>query len=234
MLLRLNSVTKTFNGTSALAGVSFQVATNEIVGIIGPNGSGKTTIFNLVSRLISPDSGTLFLEDEDLLQLPAYMVARIGVARIFQTPHLASNLTVRQNVAVGAYMHDRWSWPLGIRMPLNAKVIECLGFLDLLDVKDEFPERISYCDRRKTEVARALASSPKLLLLDEPTSGFSQAERDSLARLILTIRDYGVTIILIEHDLSLIRRISNRVLVFDAGQKIAEGSPDVIAADRLL
>lgn len=235
MLLRFEKVSKIFNSIAALSDVSFEVDEEEVAGLIGPNGSGKTTVFNVISRLVTPDRGAVTFKGENLLPLQPHQVARKGVARISQTPQLCSALTVLENVALGAYAHPPMqSSPLWQGQITRASLRVANDYLDLVGVngkRNDPPAALSYFEWRQVEVARALVTMPNLLLLDEPTSGFSQAEREWFAKLLHRIRDRGIAILIIEHDLLLIRQVSDRVIVLDAGRRIAEGSPDSIARD---
>jgi branched-chain amino acid transport system ATP-binding protein len=239
MLLQIADVSRNFNGVSALSGVSIEVCEGECVGIIGPNGSGKTTLFNVISGFVIPDSGTVYFEGRHLLEVPPHKIPSRGIARTFQNTQLCSSLTILENIGVGAHSSRKTRSKRGLSSVLrnwkNTVNVEALldiaKFLNLTKQLNAFPETLTNFERRKAEIARALVSSPKLLLLDEPTSGFTQSERDSFTDTVHTIKSLGVSLLIIEHDLTLIRRACNRVIVLDAGQKVGDGTPETISRD---
>lgn len=238
VLLQLADVSKSFNDVSALSGVSIEVCEGECVGVIGPNGSGKTTLFNVISGFVMPDSGTVYFERR-LLQVPPYKIPSRGIARTFQITELCSSLTILENIGVGAYgsrtnrsKHGLSSLLRNWRNTVKVEgLLDIAGLLGLTKQLHAFPETLTNFERRKAEIARALVSGPKLLLLDEPTSGFTQSERDSFTDTVHTIKSLGVSLLIIEHDLTLIRKACGRVIVLDAGQKVADGTPDAISRD---
>jgi branched-chain amino acid transport system ATP-binding protein len=239
MLLQIADVSRSFNGVTALAGVSIDVCEGECVGIIGPNGSGKTTLFDVISGFVIPDSGTVYFEKRKLVQVPPHKIPSRGIARTFQITELCSSLTILENIGVGAYgsrknraKHGLSSLLRNWRDTVKAEaLLDIAGFLDITKQLHAFPETLTNFERRKAEIARALVSGPKLLLLDEPTSGFTQAERDSFTDTVHRIKSLGVSLLIIEHDLTLIRGTCSRVIVLDAGQKVADGTPDTISRD---
>lgn len=246
VILEVKAVTKTFGGLRAVDGLSFQVREGEILSIIGPNGSGKTTAFDLISGLYEPDSGDILLAGESIAGLRPDKVHARGVSRTFQTLRLFDNMTVLDNVLVGMHARSRGG-PLAamLRLPsvrreearMRAKAEETLAF---------FPGRfagprlahpahsLSYANRRRLEIARALASDPKLLLLDEPVAGMNPAESAEVVRQIIELRDRGHTIVMIEHDMKVIAGASDRVIAMDHGVKIVEGTPAEVARDPLV
>jgi branched-chain amino acid transport system ATP-binding protein len=237
MLLQIADVSKRFNGVTALSGVSLEVCEGESVGVIGPNGSGKTTLFNVISGFVTPDSGNLYFEGHDLLHLPPHRIPAKGIARTFQIAQLCSSLTVLENISVGAYHSQEKGSKFNLTRVLRGwresdhveVVMNAARFMNLTEQLDAFPDTLTNFERRKVEVARALVSSPKLLLLDEPTSGFTQSERDSFTSIVHKIASLGISMLIIEHDLTLINKVCSRVLVLDAGRKVAEGEPETIS-----
>ena len=235
-LLDVQGLKKSFGGLLAVQGFDVSVKAGEIVGVIGPNGSGKTTIFNVLTGIYEPSGGRATLDDgrHEVLGLKSHRVTALGIARTFQNQRLFNQMTVLENVCVGFHCRTR-AGIAGILLGLRgarrekARVIEeARGLLGrfgdrLLPRADELAASLSYANRRRLEIARALATKPRLLLLDEPAAGMNPTESRELIADILRIRDRGVTIILIEHDMSVIGRISDRVVALDHGTKIAEG-----------
>jgi branched-chain amino acid transport system ATP-binding protein len=215
-LLELEHVTRRFGGVVALDDVSFSVEQGEIAGLIGPNGAGKTTAFNVITRLYKPDDGEVTFDGESLLETPPHGVIRRGIARTFQNVELFQSMTVRDNVLVGA--HSRRVARSGLR--------EILEYLEL----ERFAERpisgLPYSTRKRVELARALVSEPRLLLLDEPAGGLSHEEVEALGELITRARErYDLTVLLVEHHMNLVMSVSDSVTVLDFGRKIAAGTP---------
>ena len=220
-LLEVRDVVRRFGGIVALDRVSFEVEGGEIVGLIGPNGAGKTTAFNVITRLYRPDSGELNFEGETLLSTPPHGVVRRGIARTFQNLELFKTMTVRENVLVGTHSRK------GERTADD--VIEYVG---LGDVADRVAGSLPYGTLKRVETARALASAPKLLLLDEPAGGLSHEEVKQLGAFIRRTRqDFDLTILLVEHHMNLVIGVSDRVYVLDFGRKIAAGTPQEVQQD---
>ena len=241
-LLKVDRLTKRFGGVTALENVGFSVSRGQILSIIGPNGAGKTTLFNCMTGLSAPDEGTLQFGDLDtsLNRMPPYEIAGRGIARTFQTIRLFKHMTALENVMVGAHLRVRsnlWdvlsqSRRLKIReRRLRALAYRLLTFFGLETKAQELARNLAYGHQRKLEIARALASDPKLLLLDEPAAGMNPKEKEELLDLIRSIRANGVTILLIEHDMKVVMPISDRIIVLDYGKKIAEGAPKEIQTD---
>jgi branched-chain amino acid transport system ATP-binding protein len=223
-LLSVEKVTKRFGGVVALDGVSFAAAEGEIVGLIGPNGAGKTTAFNVITRLYRPDEGELVFDGRSLLRTPPYRVIRRGIARTFQNVELFDSMTVGENVRVGAHARR------GGRS--TAEVLEYVG---LQDLAPRPAAGLPFGTRKRVELARALASHPRLLLLDEPAGGLNHEEVDELAQFIRRIRhDFELTVLLVEHHMALVMGIADRVHVLDFGRKIAEGTPAEVQGDPLV
>jgi branched-chain amino acid transport system ATP-binding protein len=225
-LLDVEDLTVRFGGLAALAGVSLRVDPGEIVGLIGPNGAGKTTLFNVVSGLVRPSRGVVRFRGSPITALAPFRISRLGIARTFQLLRILPTLTVAQNVLVGLYFGGRG------RADGDA-VAEARRLLRSVGLEARAPElarTLPLADRKRLEIARALATRPALLLLDEVLSGIRAAEARALMELIREIRDGGTTIIMIEHIMKAIMALSDRVVVLHHGEKIAEGSPETVAA----
>jgi branched-chain amino acid transport system ATP-binding protein len=227
-----------FGGLKAVNDVSFNVEKNSIFSIIGPNGSGKTTIFNMISGIYKPDSGGIFCDGEELVGLSPDRIARRGVARTFQNIELFSNATVMDNLLLGRHIHMKtgvfsgaFLWGRGSRAAReeirNREIVEkIIDFLDLQSVRNSFVASLPYGKRKLVELGRALALEPKILLLDEPSAGMNTEEKEDLNIWIKDIQaDYRVTILLIEHDMNMIMGISDRIFAMSQGEKIVEGTP---------
>lgn len=234
-LLEVKNVAVRFGGIVALAGVSFDLARGQILGLIGPNGAGKTTLFNCLSRLYQPSAGEILFEGKSILGRPAHRIAEIGIGRTFQNVALFDRLTVLQNVMIGGhtncksdYFSDALALPWVARqdVELRRKALKVLADLGLEREANLPVLGLSFGTRKRVELARALVSQPKLILLDEPAGGLNHDELGDLARLIRHIRDdLGVTVLLVEHHMSLVMSISDKVVVLNFGQKIADGTP---------
>jgi branched-chain amino acid transport system ATP-binding protein len=244
-LLALRAVTKSFGGLRVVSDLELHVDEGEIVSLIGPNGAGKTTVFNLITGIYRPDAGEILLEDRDLVGLPPHKITRFGVARTFQTLRLFLNMSVRENLMAVAYGHTKATvlesilrLPRARREERETKALaeETLAFFGqrLVGYRLDQPAySLSYANRRRLEIARAMATKPKILLLDEPAAGMNPAETHEITELIGKLRDDGkYTILVIEHDMHVVEGISNRVVALDHGVKIAEGSFDQVATDE--
>jgi branched-chain amino acid transport system ATP-binding protein len=220
-LLEVKNVTRRFGGIVALDDVSFDVEQGQIVGLIGPNGAGKTTAFNVITRLYRPDWGELDFEGESLLSTPPHGVVRRGIARTFQNLELFRTMTVRENVLVGAHARS------GART-----ADEVIDYVGIGDVADRIAGTLPYGVLKRVETARALASAPKLLLLDEPAGGLSHEEVGQLGEFVRRMRkDFDLTVLLVEHHMNLVMGVSDRVHVLDFGRKIAAGTPQEVQRD---
>jgi len=220
-LLSVENVTRRFGGVVALDRVSFDAAEGEIVGLIGPNGAGKTTAFNVITRLYRPDEGELLFDGRSLLRTPPWRIVHRGIARTFQNVELFDSMTVRENVRVGAHARR------GGRSP-----DEVLEYVGLGDVAGRVAAGLPFGTRKRVELARALASHPRLLLLDEPAGGLNHEEVAELAQFLRRVRDdFELTVLLVEHHMALVMGIADRVHVLDFGRKIAEGTPAEVQAD---
>jgi branched-chain amino acid transport system ATP-binding protein len=238
-LLSVSNVTKRFGGLVANDAISFDVPENSVFAVIGPNGAGKTTLFNTISGFFPPTEGRITFNGDDITGVPQRKIAERGLVRTYQLVQLFKDLTVAENVHVGfhlvtkgaigaALLRPRWMREQEARIREETK--ELLAFVGLSAQADMQADTLPYGQQRLLEVARALAAQPKLLLLDEPAAGLNTDETDKLADTILRIRDRGVTVLLIEHDMSLVMRIAQRMVVLDFGKKIAEGTPAEIKA----
>ena len=227
-LLRLQNVTRRFGGVVALDDVSLDVRQGEIAWLIGPNGAGKTTAFNVITRLYRPDSGDVFFDGESLLRTPPHKVVRRGIARTFQNVELFPSMSVLDNVLVGA--HTRTS-PFSERRARKA-AHEALEYVGLQEIADGPAAGLPYGTLKRIELARALVTEPRLLLLDEPAGGLSHEEVERLGAFIKRTRDrFELTVLLVEHHMSLVMRVSDSVTVLDFGQKIAAGTPAEVQRD---
>jgi branched-chain amino acid transport system ATP-binding protein len=234
-LLSIAGLSVRFGGIVALDNVSFDVRAGEICGLIGPNGAGKTTLFNCLSRLYQAGGGTITFAGQPLLLLPRHRVASLGIGRTFQNLALFQTMSVRDNVLIGGHCRSRSGFVANaLRLPivgreelaLSARADELLDMLGLTDIADVTVSALPFGTRKRVEMARALASEPKLLLLDEPAAGLNHEELGELGRLILDVRDrLGITVLLVEHHMSLVMSVSDQVVALDFGRKIAEGTP---------
>lgn len=239
-LLRTVALTKSFGGLRAVDGIDLDLNRGEIVAIIGPNGSGKTTFFNLISGIIPATTGRVAFRGEDITGLKAHQVTARGVARTFQNIRLFKGLSVEQNVLVGRHCRTRtgvWDALLASgtlrreQLEGRAKARELLEFVGLYQRRGALAQNLEYGSQRRLELARALAAEPDLLLLDEPAAGMNPAEVLDLLKLIEKVRDRGVTVLLIEHQMDLVTGVAQRLVVFDHGTKIAEGPPTEVQKD---
>jgi branched-chain amino acid transport system ATP-binding protein len=237
-ILEAQDVTKRFSGLTALEAVSFAVEQGEVFGIIGPNGAGKTTVFNCVTRIFPVTSGRFRFMGRDITDLRTHEIVRGGISRTFQITHLFTGMAVFENVLAGRHTRTQ-ATRLGSILGLpkdkianeqdSARVEELLEFVGLSDVGKQTAKNLSFGDQRRLAVAVALATEPKVLLLDEPAAGMNPEEKRRMAQLILEIRARGTTIVVIEHDMKVIMGICDQIAVLDFGRKIAEGSPKEIA-----
>jgi branched-chain amino acid transport system ATP-binding protein len=240
-LLNLEKVTIRFGGLTAVSELDLQIGEHELVGLIGPNGAGKTTAFNLITGVYQPTAGKISFAGQPTAELKAHQLARLGIARTFQNIRLFGSLTVFDNVRAAAQLHCS-------RRVINAlwrgrafregeteiarQVMELLDIFQLGKFRDEPAQSLPYGGQRRLEIVRALATKPKLLLLDEPAAGMNTTEKIELARLIRFIKDkFQIAILLVEHDMKLVMEICDRIAVLDYGIKIAEGKPDEVRAN---
>jgi branched-chain amino acid transport system ATP-binding protein len=234
VLLEMDSVTLKFGGLTALNDVSFTIKRGEILGLIGPNGAGKTTCFNAMTGVYRPTSGHIRFDGRLLRRQRRYQITRLGIARTFQNIRLFGEMTALENVVVGLDARHKTSVPGALaRTPRHfheeksavEQAIALLAFVGIADRAADKARNLPYGYQRRLEIARALGTEPKLLCLDEPAAGFNPAEKDELMALIRRIRDEGYTVLLVEHDMRLVMEVTDRIVVLEFGNKIAEGAP---------
>ncbi len=239
-LLQVNGLTRVFGGLVAANAVDFSVLDGEVVGLIGPNGAGKTTVFNMIAGSLAPTSGSLRFRGEDYVGTPAHRMAQRGIARTFQITSLFPTLSVLDNVKLGTHRHKKTGWwgatifSAAYRreeQEVDDKANAVLGFLGLSDKGARIAQNLAYGDQRRLEIAIALAAEPVLLLLDEPAAGMNPDEARRLTETIGRIRDTGVSVLLVEHHMRVVMGICDRIIVLNQGNKIAEGTPAVVAND---
>jgi branched-chain amino acid transport system ATP-binding protein len=239
--LVLKKVSKRFGGLLAVNNLDLEVPKNKILSLIGPNGAGKTTVFNMITGVYPPSSGDITFHGRKLNHLRSSRIIARGIARTFQNIRLFKSMTVLENVQVGMHCRTR-SGPFRVLLStafqrqeeaqIEARSLEILDFMGLVDHRNDYASNLSYGNQRRLEIARALATGPEILLLDEPAAGMNPKETADLMNLILKLRDTGLTIFLVEHDMKLVMGISEVVIVLDYGQKIAEGTPKEIQANE--
>jgi branched-chain amino acid transport system ATP-binding protein len=241
MLLAVSGVSKHFGGVRAVEDISLSVRRGGLTSIIGPNGAGKTSLLNIISGFYQPDTGSVSFEGRDITGTSPSGIAKLGIARTFQNIALFSGMTVLDNIMLGRHIRMRAGvlssfvyWGLAQREEVahRARVEELIEFLELEDLRKQPTSGLAYGLRKRVELGRALALDPELLLLDEPMGGMNQEEKEDMARFILEVnREWGTTIILIEHDMAVVMDISERVAVLDHGRKIADGTPTEVQLD---
>jgi branched-chain amino acid transport system ATP-binding protein len=233
-VLVVDDVTLRFGGLVALDHVSFEIREGEILGLIGPNGAGKTTCFNVTTGVYQPTSGEVRFKGRRLTGMKRHKITQLGIARTFQNIRLFRTMTALENVLVGTDAQHKSGLASALfRLPRHRseesqghdRAMELLAFMGLRGKADELAVNLSYGDQRRLEIARAMATEPKLLCLDEPAAGFNPAEKKKLMELIRRVRDQGYTVLLIEHDMRLVMGVTDRIVVLEFGQKIAEGTP---------
>ena len=240
-LLKINKLTKEFGGLKAVSNFNIEINKGELIGLIGPNGAGKTTAFNLMTGVYEPTSGEMDFDGKSLLGLKPYQVTQRGIARTFQNIRLFSDLSVIDNVKIAYHFHVKYGLTeavmrVGRYYPeedaIEQKALDCLKMFKLDDRRDEIARNLPYGEQRRLEIARALAAQPQLLLLDEPAAGMNPQETHELMEMIRWIRDeLKLTILLIEHDMSLVMGVCERIYVLDYGSIIAEGTPAEIRSN---
>ena len=240
MLLRVEGISRAFAGLVAVDEVWFTVEAGTVHALIGPNGAGKTTLFNIISGLLAADDGRLFLNDQDITTARPHRRAALGLARTFQNIRIFGGMSALENVITGMHPHLAVPWPAAIlRLPAARReeraaverARELLDFVGIAEQADRAAADLPYGDQRRLELARALASRPSLLLLDEPAAGMNPAERVRLLALLEAVRARGTTLLLVEHDIHFVMGLSDRITVLNFGRAIAEGSPAEVRAD---
>lgn len=233
-LLRIEDLRKEFGGIVALEGVSFTVIPNIIKAIIGPNGAGKTTIFNIISGIYSPSKGKIWFKEERIDKLSSHLIAMRGISRTFQNVQIFNNMTVLENVMIGCHPWTRSGFFSCVfktkgnyreEKKIYSRAMELLEFVGLADKRSLFPSSLTFQQQRLIEIARALATNPELILLDEPAAGLNARETIKIAELIYRIKEEGISILLVEHDMDLVMDISQEIIVLNSGRVIAEGNP---------
>jgi branched-chain amino acid transport system ATP-binding protein len=242
-LLELEGVGISFGGLRAVDDLSFKVRRGQIVGLIGPNGAGKTTVFNMITGVYKPTDGHIRWHGTDMTGMAPHLMAKAGIRRTFQTIRLFSDMTVLENVIAGEHlqMHQKW-WQGLLRTPsqrreeaaLVERAMAVLQQLDLADVAHEIATSLPYGAQRRVEMARTLVAEPELVILDEPAAGLNEFESAGLNDTIRAIRDAGVTVILVEHDMSVVMNVTDNIVVINFGKKIAEGKPEEIRVNPLV
>jgi len=230
-ILEGKGIIKNFGGLTALASVDFHIEPGEILGLIGPNGAGKTTLFNLISGSLVPTSGTIKFKGENITGLKPHRICRKGIARTFQLVKLFGNMTVLENILLGGLFGPSTGSP---RSHTKKACLDLLEFVGLSEMKENLAKDLTIVNQKRLEAARALATKPELLLLDEFMAGLNPTEVALAIELIKKIRNLGVTIIMIEHVMKVIMDVSDRIVVLHHGEKIAEGTPEEIAADQMV
>jgi branched-chain amino acid transport system ATP-binding protein len=242
-LLELDNVGISFGGLRAVDQLGFRIERGQIVALIGPNGAGKTTVFNLITGVYKPTDGHVRWRGRDVTGLAPHRIAELGIRRTFQTIRLFADMTVLENVIAGQHLHIRQRWWQGLlntpaqrreEQVLVDKAMAVLERLDLADVAHEEATSLAYGVQRRVELARCLVADPELIILDEPAAGLNENESAELNDTIRTIRDSGVTVILVEHDMSVVMNVADNIVVINFGKKIAEGNPDAIRSNPLV
>ena len=240
-MLEIRGITQRFGGITALEDISFTVTKGEITGVIGPNGAGKTTLFNIITGLYTQTSGQIFLEGADISRVPAERLASRGLVRTFQNIELFGTMTVLENVMLG--LHTRSSsgifacmskmpWHLVEERRIRTQAMEWLEFCGITDLAQQVAGSLPFGKGRLLEIARAMAIQPRIVLMDEPAAGLNNRETNELAELLRKIRDTGVTVVRVEHDMELVMDICDRIVVLNLGQKLAEGTPREIQENQ--
>ena len=240
-ILEVKQLSKYFGGLAAISELDLGVVDSEILGLIGPNGAGKTTLFNVISGFFPPTSGKVIFDGRDITGLKAHEIAHLGISRTFQASTLFMKISVLDNVFTGYHMSYKTSiWKRLLRRPsalneeemLRQRAMEILGFMGLASLKDELAANLPHGHQRILGVCMALATNPKLLLLDEPVTGMSLEETQTMLDLIRQIRDRGITIVVVEHDMKAVMNLCDRIAVLNYGRKIAEGLPEEIRENK--
>jgi branched-chain amino acid transport system ATP-binding protein len=239
-VLEVESLLMAFGGVTALMDVNLEVPRGAIKAVIGPNGAGKTTLFNIITGVLAPTEGQIKYEGRVISGLKSHQIAALGISRTFQTVELFDNLTVLENVLVGRHMRcNSLFMACGMRLPmirrqekqLKSQAEAILDFIGLGDKGDTMADGLPLGERKILEIGRALATEPQLICLDEPAAGLNETETEVAARLIQTIKERGITVLLVEHDMNVIMNISDEIMVLNYGEKIAEGAPSEIQCD---
>ena len=226
--LKVRDLSKRFKKLVAVNDISFDVREGEILGVMGPNGAGKTTLINLISGFIRPDSGKILWKDQNISGFKAFKIARMGIARTFQKARIFPNMSVYDNILVAIHDAIAKATPKDVRIRIG----ELLDFVEMTEDPSTPASKLTQYDLRKLEIARTLSSGAELILLDEPVSGLTPEESESLVKVIERIRKKGISLLIIEHVMRMLLKVSNRLLVMNGGEKLCEGTPDEIRVDR--
>ncbi|WP_232698884.1 ABC transporter ATP-binding protein [Brevibacillus daliensis] len=241
MLLDIRGLSRDFGGVKAVSEVDFHMNTGEILALIGPNGAGKSTVLNMISGVIPPSSGEISFENQPMLQVAGHAYASLGITRTFQNLQTFDDMTVVENVMVGMHSKGKSSlFACGIKLPtarkeekeMREQALKWLDLVGLPDISSRLAGSLPYGKLRLMEIARAMVSGPKLLLLDEPAAGLNHTETAEMSRLFKEIRKSGTAILLVEHDMDMIMQVADRIVVLDQGKKIAEGTPQEIQENK--
>lgn len=233
-MLRVAGITQVFGGVTALSNVGFGIEQGSITGIIGPNGAGKTTLFNIITGIYRQTSGQVFLDEKEISGVPAERLAKLGMVRTFQNIELFGKMTVLENVMVGVHSRSscgilscalKMPWAVGEEKRIRSQAMLWLEFAGIADLADTEAGNLPFGKGRLLEIARSMAMEPKIILMDEPAAGLNSQETAGLAELIRTIRQRGITVVLVEHDMELVMDICDRIVVLNLGMKLAEGTP---------
>lgn len=239
-LLRVNGLSISFGGVTAIADLHFEVPEGRVYAVIGPNGAGKTTLFNMLSGIYQPDEGNILFQDQEIIGRKPNRIASLGISRTFQNLQMFFNMSVLDNVMVGCHLRTRSHlWSAALRLPNILReetqarqwAREALAFCKLEQYIDQAADALPYGVLKRLEIARALAAKPKLLLMDEPAAGLNETETVEMRKLIRRISEAGITVLLVEHNMGLVMQVSDRVLVIDYGSRLAEGTPEEIQND---
>lgn len=239
-LLKIDNVTINFGGLTAVDSLNMTLTEGSIRALIGPNGAGKSTIFNLITGIYAPSKGQIFFRGHLISKLPPHAITGLGIARTFQNIRLFANLSVIDNVKIGHHCRSKAGFINALLRSSSTKkeeadtqkqAMDCLTLMELTDKADETAGNLSYGEQRRLEIARALASNPSLLCLDEPAAGMNPIEKETLAKMIKKIKNMGITIFLVEHDMKFVMNLAERVTVLDYGKKITSGTPAEVQRD---
>lgn len=231
-ILQINNLTKSFKGLTAVSGLNFDIAQGEVLGLMGPNGAGKTTVINLITGFLKPDSGAIIWHNENIIGLKPYKIVRRGIARTFQQARVFFNVSIFDNVIVSLNQSNRLK--LFLATDPRQKVLDIFQFVGMRAKSSTLAKDLPQDELRRLEFARAIASDPELILLDEPVSGLTPEESDSITDIITKLNQVGVTLVIIEHVMRMLMKVSHRLVVMSSGQKLSEGTPEEIRRNPLV
>ncbi len=231
-MLKITNLKKYFGGVKAVNGCSFKVEQGKITALIGPNGSGKTTVFNLISGILKSDSGKIKLEEKEITNLSTNRISNLGISRMFQQARLFGNLTVNENLKLAISNEDTKFWKNLFGYKIKRKFNEILKVVQMIEHKNKLCRNLSYGQKRLVEIARSVINPHKLLMLDEPVAGVNPKLRNSISRILKDLRKKGETVLIIEHDMEFVLNIADNVIVMDEGKVIAQGTPEQIKNNK--